>query len=51
MSAEIEFENEEIKDFLNNLSSRLKNIKDGERKYVGILSALVYRDIVDHFEK
>ena len=50
MSAEIEFENEEIKDFLKNLNTRLKKIKDGEKKFVGLLSAIVYRDINKHFE-
>ncbi len=50
MAAEIEFENEEIKDFLKNLNTRLKKIKDGEKKFVGLLSAIVYRDILSHFE-
>jgi len=51
MSAEIVFENEEIKDFLKNLSKKLKTIKDGERKYTGLLSAIIYKDVVNHFER
>lgn len=51
MSAEAVFEDKEIKDFLKNLSVKLKNVKDGERKYTGLLSAIVFKDIMQHFEK
>lgn len=51
MSAEVVFENKEITDFLKNLNKRLKNIKDGERKYAGLLSAIIYKDVMSHFDK
>lgn len=51
MSAEIEFENKEIKAFLKNLNTRLKDIKGGQKKYVGLISSIVYRDILSHFEQ
>lgn len=43
-----EFESEEIKRFLKNLNTKVKTIKT---KYVGLLSAIVYKDIIRHFEQ
>lgn len=51
MSAEVVFENKEIIDFLENLGKRLKNIKDGERRYAGLLSTIIYKDVMSHFDK
>lgn len=51
MSAEIVFENKEIKDFILSLSRRLKTIKDGGKKYIGLLSAIVYKDVMNHFDE
>lgn len=49
MAAEIEFDDKEVRAFLSNLKGNLKNIKDGERKYIGLLSSIIYRDIMNHF--
>ena len=46
----VEFENREVKDFLNNLDKKLKDVEKGSREYTGLLSAIVYEDIVRHFE-
>lgn len=46
-----EFEDKEVKKFLRNMDSNLKKIKDGESKFKGILSAIVYKDVTRHFEK
>lgn len=46
-----EFDDREVRAFLKNLKGRLKDIKDGSRKYMGLLSAIVYGDIMDHFKK
>lgn len=51
MATEVTFENKEVLDFLKNIDKKLKNIKDGERNYISLLSAIVYRDINEHFEK
>lgn len=51
MSAEVTFEDQEIKEFLLNLETRLADIENGKAKYLGLLSAIVYRDIMHHFEK
>jgi hypothetical protein len=45
-----EFDDQEVKSFLRSVDKNLKNIKDGHRKYTGLLSAIVYQDIKDHFE-
>lgn len=43
------FDDKEVRDFISNLKSRLKNVTDGETKYIGLLSAIVYADVLDHF--
>lgn len=50
MAAEIEFENKEVKDFLNNLNKRIKHIKGGNKQYAGLISSIIYKDIINHFE-
>lgn len=50
MSAEIEFDDKEVKSFLSTLKVRLNKIKDGNKKYSTLMSAIVYRDVIDHFE-
>src|SRR3990167_5084069 len=51
MSMEAVFEDKEIREFLSNMDKRLKHIKDGKKEYVGLISANVYADVMDHFEK
>jgi hypothetical protein len=46
-----EFDNKEVNAFLKNLDKKLKGVKDGHKKYVGLLSAIVYKDVMAHFEK
>ena len=45
-----EFDDKEVRDFLNNINSKLKNIKDGKKEYTGLLSSIVYEDVKRHFE-
>lgn len=45
-----EFDDKEVREFLNQIDSRLKNIKGGKKEYTGLLSAIVYGDIIKHFE-
>lgn len=45
------FNDEKVVDFIYNMQKRLKNVENGERKYVGLISALVYRDIDTHFKE
>ena len=45
-----EFKDKEVKDFLKHLDSRLKDVKDGTKKYGGILSSVVFADVISHFE-
>lgn len=46
-----EFEGAEVREFLKGMDSRLKEVKGAERRYVGLLSAIVYEDVIRHFEK
>lgn len=46
-----EFENEEVTAFIKDLQKKLKKINGGEDEYVGLLSAIVYEDIIRHFEQ
>lgn len=46
-----EFDNAEVRDFLKDMDSRLKKIEGGAKEFIGVLSAIVYRDVNSHFEK
>jgi phage gpG-like protein len=45
------FENTEVKSFLFHMDKKLKGIKGGDFKYRGLLSAIVYADVIDHFRR
>jgi len=45
----VTFESREIQDFLANLTRKTKAIADMRKEYAALLSAIVYRDIMDHF--
>ena len=51
MAAEAVFENKEITDFIVQLEEKLKTIPSGEEKFRKLASVIVYRDVLDHFEK
>lgn len=46
-----QFDNSQVKNFLKNLNQKLADVKDGKNKYVGLLSAIVYKDVNSHFEE
>lgn len=46
-----EFDNSEVRGFLKDMDARLKKIEGGAKEFIGILSAIVYRDVNSHFEK
>ena len=45
-----EFDDKAVRDFLSNMEKKLKAVKGGDRKYVGLLSSIVFRDINQHFQ-
>jgi phosphoribosylformylglycinamidine (FGAM) synthase-like amidotransferase family enzyme len=49
--SEIEFQDKELKKTLRALSNNLKYVKNGEKKFVALMSSVVYADIMDHFKK
>ncbi len=44
------FDDKEVKEFFKNLSDRLSDVKGGHRRFVGLLSAIVFKDILQHFK-
>ena len=48
---EMSFDSEEVRRFLNNLTTNLKEIVDGKKQWLGGVSAIVFRDVMDHFDK
>ena len=51
MSAEFTFADKDLRDFLKNINARVKDVKDGKAKYIALLSAIVFKDVMEHFEK
>lgn len=45
------FEDKDVANFLKSMQKRLAAVKGSEKKFVGLLSAIVYRDVISHFEK
>lgn len=48
-SIEATFEDKEVADFLKSMATNLNKVKDGDKKYAGLLSAIVFRDVIGHF--
>lgn len=46
-----EFDDKEVREFLAQLDERLKDIADGKKKYAGLLSAIVFQDVSNHFQQ
>jgi len=44
-----DFQDAEVRNFLKNIDRKLSDIKDGKRKYSGLLSSIVFADVTDHF--
>jgi phage gpG-like protein len=36
--------------FIGAVLKRLKDVEGGEKKYIGLLSAIVFRDVIEHFQ-
>lgn len=51
MASEVVFDDQEVREFLAEVDDRVKDIQDGKSKYIGILSAIVFRDVIQHFEQ
>lgn len=46
-----EFDDKEVRDFLTQLNAKLKSIDQGQKKYAGLLSAIVFEDVAMHFQQ
>lgn len=49
LEAQVVFESKEVLELLGGLSKRVDQITDHDKKVIGLLSSIVYRDIIDHF--
>jgi hypothetical protein len=50
MSFEAVLDDKVVRDFIKNLDKKTKDIKNGKNEYVGLLSAIVFSDVMKHFE-
>lgn len=48
--ASVTFDDKEVRTLLETIVKRTDQITDLDRRVVGILSAVVYQDVIDHFE-
>lgn len=51
MSTEVIVEDKEVRKIIDRLIKNVGQISEKGRAYVGLLSSIVYQDIIDHFEK
>lgn len=49
--SEIEFDNEEVEKAIRNLLAKTEAISKQDKEIVGILSKIVFSDVMDHFSK
>lgn len=51
MSVEVVLDDKEVQKLLKGLTKNVNEISEKGRRYVGLLSSIVYRDIIEHFER
>lgn len=51
MGSEVEFQDEGLRKFLGQIDKNLASIKGGKKEYSGLMSALVFQDVLSHFEQ
>lgn len=49
--AEVVFESEEVQRFIAGVSKRVDQVNQRDKAVIGLLSAIVFRDIIQHFDK
>jgi phage gpG-like protein len=47
----VEFEDANVRRLLKGISTHLDEVKNGDKKYTGLVSAIVFADVMDHFQK
>ena len=51
MASEVVLDDKQVKLFLRNMEKNLAKVKDGKNQFLGILSAIIFKDVIRHFEK
>lgn len=46
-----QFENKEVADFLQSLVKKTADVEKQNKAYVGLLSAIIFKDVISHFEQ
>lgn len=46
-----QFDNAEVRTFLKGVAKNYTDVQKQGKKYVGLLSAIVFKDVISHFEK
>ena len=45
-----EFDDKEVRSFLKDIDKNVDRVKSVKNEYIGLLSAIVYKDVIKHFE-
>lgn len=45
-----QFEDKEVRKFLTNITKKLDDINGKKSKYVGLLSGIIFKDVISHFQ-
>ena len=51
MSFEATFDDKQLRKFLKEITARTKDVVETRNRYAGLISVLVFRDVIEHFEK
>lgn len=47
----IQFDSEEVEKFIDELEQGVRNVKERESKFMNTMGLIIYKDVIDHFEK
>lgn len=50
MSFEAVLDDKEVREFIQGMDKNLKDVQNGKSEYIGILSSIVFKDLIKHFE-
>ena len=50
LDIEATFESKEVRDFLSSMVKNFKSVAERKGRYPGLLSAIIYSDIIEHFK-
>lgn len=51
MAVEVEFDDAEVRKFIQGVTEKLSDVRNVKPRFMALLSSIVYRDVMDHFEQ